>query len=108
MFGTLKQMLGGSSGVDMGQMLADMMARGAQIVDVRSPEEFRGGHIDGAVNLPVQTLEQTMTRLDKNSPVITCCASGMRSAAAKSLLEKHGFEVVNGGPWASLARRLAA
>jgi len=104
MLDVLKNMLGGGSpAVDY----ADLKARGAQIVDVRSPEEFRGGHIDGSLNLPLQTLDATMTRLRKDRPVITCCASGMRSSSAKSLLARHGFEAVNGGPWASLARRLA-
>jgi phage shock protein E len=87
---------------------AALKARGAQIVDVRSPEEFRGGHIEGAINLPVQTLDANLKRLHKDRPVITCCASGMRSASAKALLTRQGFEAVNGGPWASLARSWAS
>jgi len=104
MLDALKQMLGGGPATDY----ADLKARGAQIVDVRSPEEYRGGHIEGSVNLPVQTLADTFKKLRKDRPVITCCASGMRSSSAKSLLEREGFEVVNGGPWSSLARQLGA
>lgn len=105
MLDVLKNLLGGaSSAVDY----TALKARGAQIVDVRTPEEFGGGHIDGAINLPVQTLDANLKRLRKDRPVITCCASGMRSASAKALLERHGFEAVNGGPWASLARSLAS
>lgn len=104
MLDILKNLLGGgTAAIDY----ADLKVRGAQIVDVRSPEEFRGGHINEAVNLPLQTLDANLKRLNKSRPVITCCASGMRSASAKALLERHGFEAVNGGPWASLARALA-
>jgi phage shock protein E len=104
MLEALKQMLTGTPAVDY----ADLKLRGAQIVDVRSPEEFRGGHVDGALNIPLPTLPDNLKKLRIDRPVITCCASGMRSASGKSLLERHGFEVVNGGPWASLARELGA
>lgn len=105
MFGTLKQILGG--GMPAADV-AELALRGAQIVDVRSPEEFRGGHVDGAVNLPLPSLENSLSRLRTDRPVITCCASGMRSAAAKAVLDRHGFEVVNGGPWTAVARRIRA
>jgi rhodanese-related sulfurtransferase len=52
---------------------------------VRSKAEFSGGHIKGAVNIPVQVLQNHLGQLkDKNKTIITCCASGMRSASAKS------------------------
>lgn len=90
-----------------GPTLAELVRDGAQIVDVRSPEEFAGGHVAGALNLPLPTLERNLSKLRKDRPVITCCASGMRSAAAKSRLEAHGFStVVNGGGWAGLQRKL--
>lgn len=83
------------------------MKNGAQIVDVRTPAEFRGGHIEGAQNIPLQALGQHLGKLDKNKPVITCCASGMRSASAKNILKKSGFaEVYNGGGWQSLNAKI--
>lgn len=92
----LKQILGGSPTVD----LADLKSRGAVILDVRSPQEFKNGHAKGAVNIPVDVLPSKLSGLDKNKPVITCCASGMRSASAANILKANGFtEVVNGGPW---------
>ena len=105
MFGALKTLFGGSeNSVD----LSELAARGAQIVDVRSPEEFSRGHVDGAVNLPLQRLEASLSRLRKERPVIVCCASGIRSAAGKAVLDRAGFpEVADGGPWTSVARRLA-
>jgi phage shock protein E len=92
----LKQILGGSPSID----LAELKSRGAVVLDVRSPQEFKSGHAKGAVNIPVDVLAAKLSGLDKNKPVITCCASGMRSASAASILKANGFtEVINGGPW---------
>jgi phage shock protein E len=106
MFDFLKKMTGmDSETVDLAQLARD----GAQIVDVRTPEEYRGGHVKGSVNIPLSDLNHALSRIRKDRPVITCCASGMRSASAKSILERAGFEQVhNGGGWAGLQRRLAA
>ena len=85
-----------------------LMQTGAVILDVRTPEEYRGGHIKGSTNIPVQALNASaMAKLKKTTPIITCCASGMRSASAKSILLSNGFtEVYNGGPWSSLQSKL--
>ncbi|MFN3917508.1 MAG: rhodanese-like domain-containing protein [Flavobacteriales bacterium] len=74
----------------------------AQILDVRSAEEFRTGYIAGAVNINVMEsgFEQTIAKLDKNKPVLVYCAAGGRSAKAMSILYKNGFTEVynmNGG-----------
>jgi rhodanese-related sulfurtransferase len=103
MFDFLKKLTGSGPAVDF----TELRRRGAQIVDVRSPDEYRGGHINGSMNLPLPQLERHLGKLRKNKPVITCCASGMRSASAKRVLEENGFaEVVNGGGWAGLSRIL--
>lgn len=87
----------------------ELVNKGAQIIDVRSPEEFKGGHIKGAINIPLQNLLAHLSRINKGKPVITCCASGMRSASAKNLLKSKGFPVVyNGGGWMSLQSKLSA
>jgi rhodanese-related sulfurtransferase len=84
-----------------------LMQNGAQIVDVRTKEEFQSGHIKGSVNLPLNNLGNQMNKLKKDKPVITCCASGMRSAAARNILKSRGFkEVYNGGGWMSLQNKL--
>jgi len=44
--------------------------------------------------------------MDLKKPIITCCASGMRSASAKSILKQNGFEVYNGGGWTALQHKL--
>jgi len=72
----------------------------AVVVDVRSPEEFRGGHNKGSINIPVQILEDRLDELDKEKPLIVCCASGGRSASALRILKHHGFQhVLDAGPW---------
>ena len=91
----------GSKGRSIGELLAD----GAVIVDVRTPAEFSGGHVKSSINIPLDSLDSNLSKLKKDKPVITCCASGMRSASAKNLLKKRGFsEVVNGGSWSSLTK----
>lgn len=103
MLGFLKNLFGGNS-VDY----AELIQNGAQIIDVRTPTEFKGGHVKNAKNIPLQTLNQNLGKINKNKPVITCCASGSRSAAAKSILENSGFkEVYNGGGWLSLQSKIS-
>jgi phage shock protein E len=84
-----------------------MMANGAIILDVRSPGEFSGGHIKGSKNVPLQQLGAGVKSLPKDKPIITCCASGMRSASAKSQLKSMGFtHVENGGSWMRLKSQI--
>jgi len=86
---------------------AALLGNGAQIIDVRTPGEFAGGHIKGSVNIPLDTLQRQLSKIKKNKPVITCCASGMRSGSAKTILQTSGFtEVYNGGGWMSLEQKL--
>ena len=62
----------------------------------------------GSVNVPLSELNRSLSRVRRDKPVITCCASGMRSASAKAILEGHGYrQVFNGGGWSGLQRRLA-
>jgi rhodanese-related sulfurtransferase len=103
MFETIKKLLGIKS-IDYAQLVKE----GAIILDVRTSGEFSTGHIKGSINIPVNALAHNLTKLKaKNKPVITCCASGMRSASAKSILQSNGFSnVYNGGSWHSLNHKL--
>ncbi len=84
-----------SSFVDSEQAHA-LVADGAALIDVRSPEEFASGHIDGARNIPVGQIGQRAAEVgDKDGPVVVYCRSGMRSAQAKSTLESAGFTKVH-------------
>ncbi len=93
----------GSSGTDF----ATLVANGAQIIDVRTKGEFNQGHIERAKNIALDTLPNHLSMINKSKPVITCCASGVRSGKARNFLLDNGFiEVYNGGGWKSLNNKL--
>lgn len=77
---------------------------GATVVDVRTPTEYEGGHLRTSINIPLDSLPKQLGGLDKNKPVITCCASGIRSGSAKRMLKAQGFDAINGGGWMSLQK----
>ncbi len=80
---------------------------GAIIVDVRTADEFKGGHILGSKNYPLASLYTKIGDLKKtNKPIIVCCQTGMRSSQAASILQKNDLEVINGGGWYSLQQQL--
>jgi phage shock protein E len=84
-----------------------LMAKGAIIIDVRTPQEFDGGNIKGSKNIPLGQIAQRAADLkEKNVPIICVCASGMRSGNACSILKKAGVECYNGGGWSSLNNKL--
>lgn len=65
-----------------------------QIVDVRSPEEFAEGHIQGAKLIPIDELTARMGEIDKTKPVFVYCLSGARSAQAAQVLVQSGYSKV--------------
>lgn len=72
----------------------------ATIIDVRTPQEFSGGHVSGSRNIPLQELPQSMEEIKKETePIILCCASGQRSGMATRILSQQGVECYNGGSW---------
>ena len=81
--------------------------KGAIVIDVRSQGEFAGGHIKGAKNIPLNDIGIKINDIKKlNKPVIACCASGMRSSQATSILKQNGIDAINGGGWQSLQNKL--
>lgn len=85
-----------------------LIKKGAVIIDVRTKAEYNSGHIKGSKNIPLNSLGQNLKKIGrKGVPVITCCASGMRSASAKNILQSAGFvEVHNGGGWRNLQNKI--
>ena len=97
MLGLLKKMFG------QGVNLEVYIQNGAIVIDVRTAREFSGGHVKGSKNIPVDRIEAKIETIKKwNKPIITCCASGMRSGTAASILKREGIDAVNGGPWTSV------
>ena len=68
------------------------------LVDVRTRDEFNGGHIPGAINVPVQDLSTKLNKIPKSKPVVVYCQSGSRSSqAAKTLITAGYTEVLDMG-----------
>ena len=89
------------------ESVKEFMDKGAIIIDVRTTGEFQGGHIKGSKNIPLNMISSKINDIKKlNKPVIACCASGMRSSQATSILKSNGIDVMNGGGWSSLENKL--
>lgn len=72
-----------------------LVAGGARLLDVRSPGEFASGHLDGALNIPVDVLPGRLAELgEKDVAIVVYCQSGGRSARASSILTTAGFHTV--------------
>ena len=94
MFGLLDKLLGNNA--DLGEVVS----RGAIVLDVRSKGEYQSGHGKPSKNIPLDQIESNIAKIKGwDKPIITCCASGMRSGSAASILKNHGIEAYNGGPW---------
>ncbi len=100
----IKQLFGIGPKADFAQLVKN----GAIIMDVRTKNEYGGGHIKRSVNIPVNMLSNNLSRFkDKDKPIITCCATGMRSGSAKSILKSNGYtQVYNGGSWNGLQNKI--
>ncbi|PEI96173.1 sulfurtransferase [Bacillus pseudomycoides] len=77
------------------ELKTEMNKKNKQFIDVRTPGEFRGNHIQGFQNIPLNELAQKASHLDKNKEYIMVCRSGGRSSRAVQFLESHGFGVIN-------------
>lgn len=92
MFGLFKK-------TDYKKLLAD----GAVIIDVRSKQEYASGAIPGSENIPLNSIPARINQIKSlKVPVITVCASGMRSGVAKGQLKAAGIDAHNGGPWTKM------
>jgi len=91
---------GGTGSVSIDEYLQ----KGAVVIDVRTEPEFFEGHVEGSKNIPLHIIAEKINdikRIDK--PIITCCRSGARSGSAASILQHHGIDAINGGPWQNVA-----
>ncbi|HLV52361.1 MAG TPA: rhodanese-like domain-containing protein [Flavobacterium sp.] len=97
MFGIFKKLLGGSTN---DQQLKEVIHQNAFLVDVRTPGEFASGSAKGAVNIPLDRLENQLGKFKGKENIVVFCKSGNRSGQAKRILEKNNFRnVINGGSW---------
>lgn len=85
--------------------LVEKINGGAQLLDVRTEEEFTSGTIDGARNIPLQELHKTVDELDPDQHYITFCSHGVRSVKAMRMIKKKGCRNVdNGGSMKRLSK----
>ncbi|CAG0910910.1 unnamed protein product, partial [Cyprideis torosa] len=77
--------------------MADLVQnRKAYIVDVRTPGEYKRGHVKGSINIPLNSIGTADKKLKGKDPIVLCCASGARSGQAARVLKTKGFEAYNG------------
>ncbi len=90
--------------------LSKVLSQNPVILDVRSTSEFKMGHINGAINLPLDRMAITpLTLFDPHRPVITYCSHGVRSIQAVQILKSRGLkDVYNGGAFQDLVNRMEA
>jgi len=102
MFDFFKNILGNTS-----NNLAEIIAKGALLVDVRTPAEFASGTAEGAINIPLDTLSQHLEAFQGKENIVVFCRSGNRSGMAKKILESIGFHnITNGGAWENVAANI--
>jgi rhodanese-related sulfurtransferase len=78
-----------------GDELAEKLAQGKKVlIDVREPYEFAGGHVKGAVNVPLGQLGSKISKFKTDAETYVICASGSRSGSAVGALKRAGFENV--------------
>lgn len=96
MFGIFKNLFSQSSSENLATLISD----DAFLVDVRTPAEFAGGSVKGAVNIPLDRVPNQLAKFENKKHIIVFCRSGNRSHQAKSILQQNGFaNVTNGGTW---------
>ena len=64
------------------------------LLDVRSPEEFQDGHLEGAISIPLEELEDHVWRLTRDDPILVYCGHGSKSLMAARMLDRMGFLVM--------------
>lgn len=70
------------------------------IVDVRMPDEFASGHVEGSINIPVKEIPNRIAEFRSFSqPLYLCCASGNRSGQGTRFLQAQGIKCENAGSW---------
>lgn len=90
-------LLGWIRGADINEGVKEFnQTRGAVLIDVRTGDEYRGGHIPGSVCVPLQFLSMKISEYvsDPDTPLFVYCQSGSRSAQATSVLKKMGYKNV--------------
>lgn len=81
------------------KMLEEKINSGALLLDVRTKEEYKAGHVRGSINIPITQIASEFNRLSKEKPIVAVCESGARSAQVVRFLKNNGYQAYNGGRW---------
>jgi len=81
--------------LDAAQLRSTAADKNVQVVDVRGPDEWRRGHLPGAIHIPLAALPDRIGELHAGAPVVLHCKGGSRSAIATSFLQAHGIANVS-------------
>ncbi len=77
------------------EQFAEAHNKGAAVLDVREPTEYREGHVPGASNVPMSQVTTRLEEIHRDRPVYVVCASGSRSATVADFLTASGFDAIN-------------
>lgn len=87
--------------------IEEYLSAGAIVIDVRTVQEFQGGHVEGSKNIVLNSIPTKVAEIKAmNKKIIAVCRSGARSGQATSFLSQQGIDVINGGPWQNVAKHL--
>lgn len=75
--------------------IKDLLNKGGQLIDVRSPVEYRQGALNGAINMPIDRFQYLKDDIDTTKPVLLYCRTGARSEMVKNYLQQLGFNGVH-------------
>jgi rhodanese-related sulfurtransferase len=85
--------------------LSKIINENTLLVDVRSATEFDTGSVKGAVNIPLDRIQNNIDKFKNKSNIVVFCRSGNRSGQAKNILNEMGINnVTNGGTWQNVAQ----
>lgn len=87
--------------------LTEVLKEKPFLVDVRTPQEFAEGSVEGAINIPLSEVESQLSQFEGKEKIVVFCKSGARSGNAKKILNKHGIDqVTNGGSWQNVKKAM--
>ncbi len=87
--------LSGRSQIATWEEVGRMNTEDYLLLDVRTEEEFLNGHVEGAINIPVDSLRERLSELDPKIQIVEYCQVGLRGHVAESILSQHGYQVIN-------------
>ena len=91
----------------MSTEIKEYLEKEAIVLDVRTPEEWDAGHVEGSKHIVLTEILSEIEQIKSwGKPIIAVCRSGARSGQAAQFLTQNGVDITNGGPWQNVAKEL--